>query len=216
MRYLLIVLCLPPLVAAAQDLENAREIHETCAGCHGKHAQGGKGGEYPRLAGQRASYIEEQLHAFRTRKRINFPMVPYTAERVLPDASIVDIAAYLSSIRLHSKPPSFMGAADAVSRREELDKVLRIERIDGDITQGQGIYNAECAACHAKNGRGRSNFPMLVGQYPRYLKKQLDAYRRGDRPHDESAPAKGVLTPLTDADLQNILAYLTTLQDLED
>lgn len=206
-----------PLAAAGIDLDNAREIHETCAGCHGKWGQGGKGGEYPRLAGQRARYIEEQLQAFRTRKRINFPMVPYTSERVLPDESIIDIAGYLASIRLTPRRPVFKDAADALRRREDLEKVLRVDRVEGDLTQGQGVYNAECAVCHGRDGRGRGNLPMLVGQYPRYLKKQIDAFRRGERPHDESEPGKGVLQPLADSDLQNILAHLTaTLQDQEE
>ena len=46
------------------DLEIGEEINETCAGCHGEYAEGGKGGEYPRLAGLPASYIEKQLHLF--------------------------------------------------------------------------------------------------------------------------------------------------------
>lgn len=212
----LVVLLLAVSEVPAQDLANGREIHAICAGCHGKHAQGGKGGEYPRLAGQRAAYIEEQLYAFRSRKRLNIPMLPYTSERELPDSDVTDIAAYLASLRLHVRPPSFIDAADAVRRREELDKVLVVDTVDGDVTQGRGIYDAECANCHAKNGRGRSSFPMLVGQYPRYLMRQLAAYRRGDRAHDESDPGKGVLMPLNDTDLRNILAYLTSIQDRDD
>jgi cytochrome c553 len=213
---LLFALSLPALPAAAQNLDNGREIHLTCAGCHGKYAQGGKDGEYPRLAGQRAGYIEDQLRAFRARKRINFPMLTYTEPRVLPDRDIVDIAAYLSEIRLHPRPPGFSSATDARRRREELDKVLRIEPVEGDITQGKGIYQAECAGCHGRNGRGRSDFPMLVGQYTRYLKKQIDAFRRGDRPHDEQEASKGTLIPLTEADVRNVLAYLTAIQDEVD
>lgn len=202
--------------APAQDLANGREIHRICAGCHGKHAQGGKDGTYPRLAGQRAAYIEEQLHAFRSRKRLNIPMLPYTSERELPDADIADVAAYLSSIRLTTKPPVFASASDAVRRREELDRVLVIPRAEGDLNQGRGLYNAHCASCHARNGRGRSSFPMLVGQYPAYLQRQIDAYRRGERSHDEDAPRTGTLMPLTADDLRNILAHLTALQDEPD
>lgn len=212
---LLAALCLLS-PAAAQNLENGREIHITCAGCHGKYAQGGKDGEYPRLAGQRAGYIEDQLRAFRARKRINFPMVPYTEPRVLPDRDITDIAAYLSEIRLHLQPPKFANATDARRRREELDKVLRVPLLDGDLTQGKGIYQKECGGCHGRNGRGRSDFPMLAGQYTRYLKKQIDAFRRGERPHDEADPSKGTLIPLSETDIDNVLAYLTALQDQED
>ncbi len=204
------------LPLAAQNLENGREIHITCAGCHGKYAQGGKNGEYPRLAGQRAGYIEDQLRAFRTRKRLNIPMLPYTEARVLPDSDITDIAAYLSGLRLYVRQPVFATAAEARRRRDELDRVLRIEPLDGDLTQGKGIFQKDCGGCHGRTGRGRSDFPMLVGQYPRYLKKQIDAFRRGDRPHDEPEPATGSLTALTEADIGNILAYLTAIQDPEE
>lgn len=219
MRGFLIAAALALALAApalAQNLANGREIHLICAGCHGKHAQGGKDGLYPRLAGQRAAYIEEQLLSFRSRRRLNIPMLPYTSERELPDSDIADVAAYLASIRLTTRPPVFANAADAVRRREELDKVFTVERIDGDVTQGRGLFGKECGGCHARNGRGRSNFPMLVGQYPNYLQRQMDAYRRGDRPHDEEQAGKGVLMALSADDLRNILAFLTVLQDEGD
>lgn len=199
--------------AAAQNLVNGKELHEICSGCHGKHAQGGKGGEYPRLAGQRADYIEQQLHAFRTKKRLNIPMLPYTQPRELSDQDIVDVAAYLSSIPLTVKPPVFSSSQDARARRIALDRVFVIERAEGDLTQGAGLYNAQCASCHAKNGKGRSEFPMLVGQYTNYLKRQIEAFRRGDRPHDEDDAGKGALMALTETDIDNILAHLTAIQE---
>ena len=217
MRTLVLALCLGlALPAAAQNLANGREIHLICAGCHGKHAQGGKNGLYPRLAGQRAAYIEEQLLSFRSRRRLNIPMLPYTSERELPDSDVADIAAYLSSIRLTTRPPTFASAADAVRRREEIDRVFTVERVEGDVTQGRGLFGKECGGCHARNGRGRSNFPMLVGQYPNYLQRQMDAYRRGERPHDEELPGKGVLMALSTDDMRNILAFLTAIQDEND
>ena len=217
MRTLVLAVCLGlALPAAAQNLANGREIHLICAGCHGKHAQGGKNGLYPRLAGQRAAYIEEQLLSFRSRRRLNIPMLPYTSERELPDSDVTDIAAYLSSIRLTTRPPTFASAAEAVRRREEIDRVFTVERVEGDVTQGRGLFGKECGGCHARNGRGRSNFPMLVGQYPNYLQRQMDAYRRGERPHDEEQPGKGVLMALSADDMRNILAFLTAIQDEND
>ena len=217
MRTLVLAVCLGlALPAAAQNLANGREIRLICAGCHGKHAQGGKNGLYPRLAGQRAAYIEEQLLSFRSRRRLNIPMLPYTSERELPDSDVADIAAYLSSIRLTTRPPTFASAADAVRRREEIDRVFTVERVEGDVTQGRGLFGKECGGCHARNGRGRSNFPMLVGQYPNYLQRQMDAYRRGERPHDEEQPGKGVLMALSADDMRNILAFLTAIQDEND
>ena len=200
---------------AAQSLENGQEIHAICSGCHGKFGQGGKNGEYPRLAGQRASYIEEQLHAFRTRKRLNIPMLPYTQPRELSDEDIVDIAAYLSALKLPSRPPPGTDDADILHGRVPIGSFLTIDPVPGDIAAGRALYQSECMNCHARDGKGRSNFPMLTGQYTNYLKRQMDLYRKGERPHDEDQPAKGVLMPLAEADIQNILAYLTSIQEGE-
>lgn len=197
----------------AQDLANGREIFQICAGCHGKYGQGGKGGEYPRLAGQRAAYVEEQLLAFRSRKRLNIPMLPYTQPRELPDEDIADVAAFIASVQLPTKPPPGTSAEDIIHRRVPLESFLTVERIEGDTVRGRTLYRGECMNCHAKDGRGRSNFPLLVGQYPSYLKRQIEIYRAGGRPHDENVASTGVLMPLSESDIRDILAYLTSIQE---
>lgn len=198
----------------AQDVDKGKEINGTCAACHGDNGQGGKKGEYPRIAGQRAAYIEDQLKSFRARKRINIPMYPYTQERELPDEDIRDVAAYLSGIKLSTKMPTFTGEEDALTRLLAVEKVMIIPRSEGDIENGGAVYQKQCAACHAKTGMGRGKFPMLVGQYTNYLRKQIDAYLKGERPHDE-VETKGVLNTLQEKDLQDILAYLTSIQPAE-
>jgi cytochrome c553 len=59
---------------------------------------------------------------------------------------------------------------------------------------------------------GRGMFPMLVGQYTNYLKRQMEMYVKGERPHDEEAIG-GVLNKLKEEDLQDILAYVTSIQE---
>lgn len=209
-----VAICFAAPSASALDLEKAKEINGVCATCHGEFGQGGKKGEYPRIAGQRAAYIAEQLMSYREKQRINIPMYPYTRERELSDSDIETISAYLGSIELSTKMPEFKGDEDALTRLLAVDKVMIIPRVEGDIEAGKAVYQSECANCHAKDGRGRSNFPMLIGQYTNYLKKQIDAYLRGDRPHDENGP-KGVLNTLKEKDLQDVLAYLTSIQGSE-
>ena len=199
--------------ASALDLDKARDINGVCATCHGEFGQGGKKGEYPRIAGQRALYLAEQLQSYRAKRRINIPMFPYTQERELSDDDIETIASYLAKVELPTKMPQFKGDEDALTRLLAVEKVMIVPRVEGDIVSGKAVYQSECANCHAKDGRGRSNFPMLVGQYTNYLKKQMDAYLKGDRPHDEDKAGTGVLHPLKEKDMQDILAYLTTLQD---
>ncbi|MDZ4252021.1 MAG: c-type cytochrome [Sulfuritalea sp.] len=200
------------LAAQAQNLENGKEINSTCAGCHGESGQGGSRGEYPRLAGQGAKYLESQLKAFRARTRINIPMYPYTQERELPDEDIKDIAAYLASIELPTKWPVFKDSDDALTRLTLTERVMIIPRVPGKLANGEAIYQKQCHTCHGKTGMGRGMFPMLVGQYTSYLKRQMDKYLKGDRPHDEEAVG-GLLDKLREEEMQDILAYITSLQE---
>ena len=87
-----------------------------------------------------------------------------------------------------------------------------VPRAEGDIANGGALYQKQCASCHAKTGKGRGMFPMLVGQYTNYLKRQVDLYLKGDRPHDEEGTV-GVLNGLKEQDIQDILAYLTSIQE---
>ena len=196
----------------AQNLEKGKEINSTCAGCHGEQGQGGSRGEYPRLAGQSAKFLEAQLKAFRNRTRVNIPMYPYTQERELPDEDIKDVAAYLASIELPTQWPVFKDTDDALTRLTLTERVMIIPRVPGNLANGEALYQKQCVTCHGKTGMGRGMFPMLVGQYTSYLKRQMEKYVKGERPHDEEAVG-GLLDKLKEDDLQDILAYITTLQD---
>ena len=198
--------------AVAVDREKGKEINGTCAACHGDQGAGGKKGEYPRIAGQRVAYIENQLKNFRSRTRVNIPMYPYTQERELSDEDIKDIAAYLAGIELSNKMPTFKGNEDALTRLQMVDRVMIIPRAEGNLEHGEALYQKQCASCHGKTGKGRGMFPMLVGQYTNYLKRQVDLYLKGDRPHDEEGVV-GVLNGLKERDIQDILAYLTSIQE---
>jgi cytochrome c553 len=198
--------------AAAADPENGKEINGTCAACHADNGQGGKRGEYPRLAGQQVRYLEMQLKSFRARTRINIPMFPYTQERELSDADIKDVAAYLSGIKLSNRMPTYSGHEDALTRLLMADRVMIIPRAEGDTEAGGLLYQAQCAACHGKTGMGRGMFPMLVGQYTNYLQRQVDLYLKGDRPHDEEGTT-GVLNTLDAQQIRDVLAYLTAIQE---
>jgi cytochrome c553 len=139
-------------------------------------------------------------------------MYPYTQERELPDEDIEAVSEYLAAIELPTKWPEFKDSDDALTRLEAMEKVMVVPRAEGDIENGKAIYQKNCASCHARNGHGRGKFPMLVGQYTIYLKKQADSYLKGERPHDEEG-VTGILNTLKEKDIQDILAYLTSIQD---
>jgi cytochrome c553 len=195
----------------AQNLERGKEINATCAGCHGEFGQGGKRGEYPRIAGQREAHIKDQLRAFRARTRLNLPMFPYTQERELSEADIEDVSAYLASVELPTLWPVFKDDDDALTRLTAVEKVMIIPRSPGNLDNGQKIYQKECVTCHARDGMGRGKFPRLVGQYTSYLRKQMDAFLKGERVHDE-VEMVGILNQYKEQDLNDVLAYLTSIQ----
>ena len=199
------------LSGQTQNLEHGKEINATCAGCHGEFGQGGKRGEYPRIAGQREAHIKDQLRAFRARTRLNLPMFPYTQERELSEADIVDVSAYLASVELPTLWPVFKDDDDALTRLTAVEKVMIIPRAPGNLDNGQKIYQKECVTCHARDGMGRGKFPRLVGQYTAYLKKQIDTFIKGERAHDE-VEMVGILNQFKEQDLLDVLAYLTSIQ----
>jgi cytochrome c553 len=211
--FLLLLLLSLSLPGQTQNLERGKEINGTCAGCHGEFGQGGKKGEYPRLAGQRVAHLVEQLQAFRSRVRMNLAMYPYTQERELSQADIQDVSAYLAGIELPTQWPEFKPDDDALTRLTAMEKVMIIARTPGSLEAGGKIYQAECALCHAPDGLGKRKFPRLVGQYTSYLQKQMEAFVRGERSHDEDGKP-GVLNQLKAQDLQDILAYLTSIQSV--
>jgi cytochrome c553 len=70
-----------------------------CAGCHGPDGAGIPG-QYPRLAGQFAEYVDAQLKLFRTAGRANDPngMMRGVAAR-MSDEEIKAVAEYAAGLR---------------------------------------------------------------------------------------------------------------------
>lgn len=83
---------LPP---GEPDLLTCKDINGVCAGCHGDVGQGGKEGQYPRIAGLPVTYIYRQLKLFQQNTRPNLPMLEHVQERQLSDLEIRDIAISL-------------------------------------------------------------------------------------------------------------------------
>lgn len=204
-----------PAGAADIDVEKAKEIYGPCAACHGQFGAGGKRGEYPRIAGQHARYTYEQLKNFQSQHRLNLPMFPYTKERELPDEDMKLVAEWLATVELPTQMPTFKGDEDALTRLNMVEKVMIVPRAEGDIEAGGKVYQEHCGGCHGRQGKGRGLFPMLAGQYTSYLQKQIDAYLRAERPHEDEVAKEGILYQLKPDDIRNILAYLTTLQNTD-
>ena len=74
-----------------------------------------------------------------------------------------------------------------------------------DPAKGQAIATQVCGACHAFDGnRGLAANPILQGQHPEYLVKQLRDFKSGAR---NNAIMKGFATTLSDQDMRDVAAF---------
>ncbi len=200
------------------DKNYGEEINEVCSGCHGEFGQGGKDGEYPRLAGMPAEFLTLQLELFRDRRRPNLAMVEYVDHRQMPDEDIFQISIYLQNIQLATRLPPVDETApgfNAYERLLESKRLMQIPRTKGDLKKGQKLYDKECAICHGKDGYGNIDkaVPLLAGQYTNYLWRQVKKLRNKVRIHDPESPNEELLDDFTDQELQDIFAWLSVADD---
>jgi cytochrome c553 len=207
----LLVACLAlPLCAAAQaptpvaaegelkialsvkaDVARGAAAFETCEGCHRKDASGRVSGAYPRLSGQHATVLMKQITDIRAGRRYNPKMLPFVEDHVVTPYDIADIAAHLQ--RLPIATDNGKGPGTRVARGEE-------------------IYARDCVDCHGSRGQGSAGryVPMLAAQHYRYLLRELNFIRDGDRLNADSEMVK-VMKPYSPDDLEALADYLARM-----
>ncbi len=185
-----------PAAVSAADAEWAENMAVTkCQWCHGPQGHS-IGPIYPQLAGQKAWYIVEQLHAFKDQTRGD----PYARGIMwgmaaqLTDNQIAALADYFSKqAPFGGQTVPFQNAAD--------------------VAHGKSVYTegvaangvAPCSACHQDDAAGNDQFPRLAGQHASYLLKQLRAFHNLTR---EQVVMNGIVGSLQEADMKAVAAYL--------
>lgn len=167
----------------------------TCAACHG--ADGNSvNPQFPKLAGQSANYIVEQLEDFKSGKRKNPIMSGMAAP--LSQQDMLDLGAWFSSqtVKPGEADPSLVKAGEAVYR-------------GGDSDSGVPA----CLACHGPDGAGNPpmKIPQLAGQYADYVVAQLQAYASGQRTTDPNKMMETIASRLTPAQIQAVASYIQGL-----
>lgn len=185
--------------SAADAKATGPGVFKYCRGCHGDRAMGGELGRYPRLAGLPKGYIERQLKAFKTRKRINKPMIPIFNNYRFDDDVIAIVAEHIADMNPRSLglwPYQPLDASvDAFSSRQAFNDA------------GRDAFRDGCASCHGIDGQGIAveSIPPLVNQYPRYLAKQMDDFAAGKRLHKAAAECGSLLGPQREAVLHHLV-----------
>jgi cytochrome c553 len=171
-----------------------------CSSCHGPNGNS-VNPDWPRLAGQSAVYIAEQLRLFRSGVRNNPIMKPLAA--TLSDQDISDLAVYYEAQTPTGleADPSYWQAGEALYLR-------------GDRTH----EIPACVACHGPVGRGNlaAGYPALRAQQSVYVVKQLNDYASGARytgPNPVQASRNGVMMltiakQLTSEQIRDVASYV--------
>ena len=74
-----------------------------------------------------------------------------------------------------------------------------------DLAKGQATSTNVCAACHTNDGsRGSPANPILQGQHPEYLLKQLTEFKADKR---QNAVMSGMVAALSEDDMKNVAAF---------
>ena len=171
-----------------------------CSACHGPNGNS-VNPEWPRLAGQSAVYIAEQLKLFRSGVRDNPIMKPLAAS--LSDQDINDLAVYFEAqtpAGLEADPSNWK-SGEAVY-------------LSGDAERGVPA----CVACHGPVGRGNlaACYPALRAQQSVYVVKQLNDYANGSRytgPNAAQASRNGVMMltlakRMTPEEIRDVASYV--------
>ena len=174
----------------------ARELAiGVCGTCHGVDGNS-KNPMFPRLAGQHAWYIEQQLKEFRDHTRGDPYAVAYMYGMAgeLSNATIAALAQYFS----HQTPgPGTPHPAAVIAEGNEIYH-------HGIPSQGLPA----CAACHGPQALGSKVFPRLAGQHAEYILKQLASFRSNMR---KVAIMHGVASTLHDGQMKAVADYLESL-----
>lgn len=187
---LLALLCLLPWGAAsAADAEaGAALAGQVCAACHGPDGNS-LAPTFPNLAGQAAGYVADQLAMMKSGDRSVPEMVAFVAN--LTPEDMANLGAFYAAQT--AKPTAIP--------ESEVESAARGERLYRGGDQAMGI--AACVSCHLPDGKGIPEaYPRVANQHLDYLKKQLLAYKSGER------QSRGRI--------MNDVAFMLSLQQIDD
>jgi cytochrome c553 len=176
-----------------------QECHGTDGNANSNANDGGNGAAArdARLAGQYAEYIVKQVWDFRSGKRTH-DFMSIVAKNI-DDGDLFDIAAYYAGKeRMHGTDPS--------SDDNPVGKNLYVS---GDATRNI----LPCGACHGVTvaAAGVPRFPVIAGQKPLYLEKQLRDWRSGERHNSADGMMNKIARSLTDAEIRSLADYICRL-----
>lgn len=201
------------------NVENGQVIYNqgkgeatACSACHGEKALGMDAMETPRLANIGQMYIVKQLNEYAESQRISpgGGAVMNDIAKALVEQDRRDVAAYLDSLEFAMDP------SDLKALAAEGGKVGNPAKGKIIMTKGIKPQVPACQDCHGFSGRA-PNIPAIHQQKYVYLVNQLKTYRDGSRANDRAVYKigimRGIAKKLSDENIADLAAYLSTVTD---
>lgn len=188
-------------------LERGRALYANCSECHGPRAEGVEAQRGPRLAGLDEWYLRRQWNKFLDLERGAEGSPP--AGEIPPE----DRTRYMHPVARRFSAAELDALLDFIrSQKPPPPPVYR----EGSPERGRPLYVTSCLPCHGAGGEGNRKFeaPRLRRQHGWYLFNQLRDFRmgwRGTDPRDVHGKAMRENTDLSDSDLHDLVAYISTL-----
>jgi cytochrome c553 len=171
----------------AAKMAAVREKAQVCFGCHGPDGNS-QSADYPILAGQSWRYIYIELKDFKEGRRSDPHLTPMVADLSRDD--MIDLGNFFAAQK--QLPIKFSAdPAKVDAGRKTSDAVL-------------------CPMCHLGGFVGQNEIPRVAGQYPQYIKKQLEDFKAKRRTND-AGNMTSVAGTLSDADIDNLSQYIANL-----
>ena len=169
------------------------EPWELCGLCHGLDGNSDTS-RFPRIAGQKAAYIEKQVLAFRAGERLNDGGQMQSIVHEIEEADIPRIAAYFADQTVVAPDPAEVDLSHGASL----------------FADGRAGVPA-CASCHAPGAARAEGMipPHLAAQHRDYLAKQLSDFATGERSNDPGGVMRAVAAALTDEEIAALADYLS-------
>lgn len=205
----------PTLSNAAGTIDAGKDIATSCEGCHGVDGNS-MVPIYPKLAGQHAEYLVQQLHDFKEGSR-NDPMMASFASS-LDHQAMEDVAAFYSSKKISVNQAPFLEPEDD-DEEENVDNTAEINaliELGGDLYRNGNLKSkvSACIACHGPSGEGNkpAAYPSLYSQQSDYLIKTLTDFKNGDRTNTTDTPMHMIAKKMTKKEIQAVSFYISMMK----
>jgi len=187
------VVVLGALAAAPALAADGKQLYadKGCTACHGEDAATPLQEGYPKLAGQNADYLFNQLKDIKAGARANGQTVDTMKPMVeeLEEGDMRAIADYLATLPRPSTIPTDHA--------------------------GKKLYGTKtCIACHGKDGLKpmMKTYPALAGQDKAYLVAQAKDIQAGNRKNGNSNAMQPVMHLVSDQELDAIADFLSNVK----